>query len=294
MKKGKEYENFVFKIFSEFFKGFDVKADDYIMGNQSGIKRQIDVSIRGKLGNSEVFYIVQAKHKGQRKADMLILGEFSSVIRDVGASKGFLVCSSGFAKSNHRYARSQGIELMSVEDVRSKNWKADIKIPVVFVTYDINYQISVAMKMDIINEVMKQYGGFSIENEDKFNVSVNEGKTFIHINEYITDLVRDGKLDFNKKETINFKSLRLKKYPTVEFPSSSLTIDPQKKFYLKQLIPNEYRGIKDHLNDTFTPTTFEISDIPLAIDSTFIPISENDIPKDNAGFSIRIDLKPQV
>jgi hypothetical protein len=61
MKKGKKYEDFVYKIFSDFFKEFSLKQNDKIKGNKSGLNREIDVSIRGKVDNVDLLFIVQAK-----------------------------------------------------------------------------------------------------------------------------------------------------------------------------------------------------------------------------------------
>jgi hypothetical protein len=63
--------------------------------------REIDISISTDLGEEQLLYIVQCKDRAKRPADIVILGEFSSVIQDVGAAKGFLVCTSGFARTNH-------------------------------------------------------------------------------------------------------------------------------------------------------------------------------------------------
>jgi hypothetical protein len=46
-QQGEEYEKFVYEKLKRFFPDFDVTHDDQIEGRQSGLKRQIDVSIRG-------------------------------------------------------------------------------------------------------------------------------------------------------------------------------------------------------------------------------------------------------
>jgi Restriction endonuclease len=103
--------------------------NDKIMGRESGLEREIDVSIRTTVGDEELLYIVQCKDRAKRPADIVILGEFSAVIRDVGAAKGFLICTSGFAKSNYEYAQTLGIELFTVEDMKTDRWKAETQVP---------------------------------------------------------------------------------------------------------------------------------------------------------------------
>jgi hypothetical protein len=53
-------------------------------------------------------------------------------MHDVRASKGFLLCTSGFAASNHRYALRSGIELVTIEDVTSERWHVKVEIPVIY------------------------------------------------------------------------------------------------------------------------------------------------------------------
>lgn len=82
---GKAYERFVYDKFRRLFKDCTVTLNDKILGRESGLEREIDVSIRATVGSSRLLYIVQCKDRATRPADILILGEFSSVIKDVGA-----------------------------------------------------------------------------------------------------------------------------------------------------------------------------------------------------------------
>lgn len=128
-RKGGEFEQFVYEKAKRLFVDSVVKLNDKIVGQESGLEREIDVLIRTPLGDDEVLYTVSCKDRAKRPADIVILGEFSAVIRDVGAARGILICTSGFAKTNYQYARTLGIELFTVEDIRSKRWKVDIQVP---------------------------------------------------------------------------------------------------------------------------------------------------------------------
>lgn len=59
-------------------------------------------------------------------------------MKDVGAVKGFLICTSGFAKSNHTYARALAIELLTVEDMESDKWRPTIRIPLIYIKKTLN------------------------------------------------------------------------------------------------------------------------------------------------------------
>jgi hypothetical protein len=258
MKKGKEYENFVFKIFSEFFKDFLLIQNEKIKGNESGQLREIDISMRTKIEGTDLLFIVQAKDYEKHKADLNTIGTFSSVIKDVGASKGFLVCSSGFAKSNSAYARTLGIELLSVEDIESKKWKAVIEIPVIYVYYNLLYKLNHTTPGNVLMELFTSYHNFSLLPEDINNFSIDEGKTFLHINQHIVNLFNEKKISLEEKSKLIAEEVRVFKYAEFKFPSSVLEIVPEKKVFLKYILPDEYRGIRDHLNRTFIPTTLKI------------------------------------
>ena len=45
MKKGKEYEEFVYKKLKAFYPDFIVTLNDEIIGKESGNPRQIDISV---------------------------------------------------------------------------------------------------------------------------------------------------------------------------------------------------------------------------------------------------------
>jgi Restriction endonuclease len=104
-----------------------------------------------------MLYIIQCKDREKRPADIIILGEFSSVIRDVGAAKGFLICTSGFAKSNHKYAQSIGIELITVEDVLSDRWRADVQIPLIYVKKTLHYTLDGTITVNAALAVKKNW-----------------------------------------------------------------------------------------------------------------------------------------
>ncbi|MEP6756673.1 MAG: restriction endonuclease, partial [Chthonomonadales bacterium] len=128
MKKGARYEEFIYERLKQLFGTSNVTLRDKILGLESGILREIDVSIRIPDAAMEVLYIVQCKD-WKSKTDIKVLGEFSAVIQDVGASKGLLICSSGFAKTNRRYALTKGIELVTITDIESDSWTVSVTIP---------------------------------------------------------------------------------------------------------------------------------------------------------------------
>ena len=127
---GKFYEGTIFKIYKELEPHADVRINDMLEGRDTGIKRQIDVSVRAKIADHDILIIIQAKDHN-KAADVKIVGEFSSVIKDVGAQKGIIICKSGFTKSAITHAKNLKIDLLSVSDAITDNILINYKFPTV-------------------------------------------------------------------------------------------------------------------------------------------------------------------
>lgn len=123
-----EYEALAHKIVTELAPFATVTHDDHLVGRESEARRQIDISARWTAGDDKNLLIVQVKDY-KRKADVNTVGEFRSVIQDVGAQKGILICSGGFSKQARTYARNLGLLLWSLTDARSKKWAVELTVP---------------------------------------------------------------------------------------------------------------------------------------------------------------------
>jgi hypothetical protein len=106
--------------------------DDHLYGNDSETKRQIDVSIRWSDRGQEYLTIVQAKDWG-RRADIPAVGEFAQVVEDVRATRGVMVCRSGFTANAKTLARNKGIGLYNLHDAESRDWCLDLTIPLLWI-----------------------------------------------------------------------------------------------------------------------------------------------------------------
>src|SRR4051812_963460 len=96
-KKWREYEKMITRIYQELEPLAVVTHNDKIIGKDSKIERQIDVSIRTKVAGHEILIIVQAKDY-KSPPDVNVVGELATVIKDVGASKGILISNAGFTE----------------------------------------------------------------------------------------------------------------------------------------------------------------------------------------------------
>ncbi|MFM9839710.1 MAG: restriction endonuclease [Cyclobacteriaceae bacterium] len=134
MKPGKEYEVLIETLYKKLDPESIIKRNDKIYGYDSKIYREIDISIKHQFGPHEVLMIVQAKdHK--YPIDVNVIGEFSTVIKDVRANKGVLISPKGFTNAALTVAKSHNIDTLTGHDLNNPKWAIDLRMPVVLYTY---------------------------------------------------------------------------------------------------------------------------------------------------------------
>ncbi|MFD1770852.1 restriction endonuclease [Sphingobacterium suaedae] len=121
MKKGKQYELLIERLYNQIASNAIVTQNDSIYGSDSGDYRQIDVSIRYKIADIDHLIAIEVKDYNH-PAGINVVDGFASVIKDIGANKGVIVCSKGFSKMAQNKAKTLGIELLTVHSAENKNW----------------------------------------------------------------------------------------------------------------------------------------------------------------------------
>ncbi|WP_084010464.1 restriction endonuclease [Pseudofrankia sp. DC12] len=144
MEGWQDFERLAEQIYSELAPDAVVKWNDRIYGHESETKRQIDVSVRWADNDDSYLLIVQAKD-WSTPADVTAVGEFASVVRDVRASRGIMVCRSGFTETAKTYARNVGISLHNLHDARSRKWRHELTVPILWV--DLLPRARIAMRV---------------------------------------------------------------------------------------------------------------------------------------------------
>jgi hypothetical protein len=61
------------------------------------------------------------------------VGAFAAVVEDVDATRGVMVCRSGFSQSAKTFARNKGIGLYNLHDAESRDWCLELTIPLLWV-----------------------------------------------------------------------------------------------------------------------------------------------------------------
>lgn len=129
--KWKKFEELVADIQSVLVQeNFIVKANDKIIGVDSETLRQVDVSIRGKVGQIDLLIVLEAKDKNI-PVDIKGLEEFIGLAHDVRAHKAGMVSAKGFTKSAKTKAIKASIDMYTVLDTRDHEWQSVLKIPAI-------------------------------------------------------------------------------------------------------------------------------------------------------------------
>ncbi|THU41231.1 restriction endonuclease [Niastella caeni] len=119
MKEWRIFERLVALLTSdEYYDSFTVIPNARIKGHISQRKRQIDVLVDYRY-NTDLSkrIIIDAKNRS-RPVDIKEVEAFEGLMKDVGAQRGFIVCSNGYTKAAGRRAQDHiGIRLISPEQI---------------------------------------------------------------------------------------------------------------------------------------------------------------------------------
>jgi hypothetical protein len=117
----KRFEKLGARMLATLSPNAHVVYNDSIRGKLSQADRQIDVSIRSQRDGAEHLAIVQCRDYKQ-PLDVNAVGEFDSVIRDVGAASGIMISVHGWTQGAKTYARALNIDLLRLVDAENKIW----------------------------------------------------------------------------------------------------------------------------------------------------------------------------
>jgi hypothetical protein len=127
--KWKKFEELVAKIQTDLAGDAVVTPNDRIRG-KTGVLRQVDVSIRKKVGQFELLIVLDCKDHG-RPLDVKDVEEFMGLAQDVGAHKAGMVAANSFSEASKKRAQGAGIELYGVVDPGDHDWRSTLEIPAV-------------------------------------------------------------------------------------------------------------------------------------------------------------------
>ncbi len=110
----RKYERQIHKELASIFTECDFEFDDRIFGKHSKIDRQIDISIRGKIGGNKILGIIDCKYFST-KLDVKIVESFLGMIEDTKANFGLLITNNGYSLAAKNRANVKNLKLDIIE-----------------------------------------------------------------------------------------------------------------------------------------------------------------------------------
>jgi hypothetical protein len=128
-KKWERFESLVYEIQRD-FAGTDARVThkEYIMGADSKVEREIDISIRQQVAQFPILVVIDCKDYAD-PVDVKGVEEFAGLAKDVRANKGVLISSNGFTPAAIKVAKNQGIDTLCLIDSKGVDWKTYIALP---------------------------------------------------------------------------------------------------------------------------------------------------------------------
>jgi hypothetical protein len=121
--KWKRFEKLVYEIQKDFAGDAEVKLNDSILGVDSQTERQIDISVRRRVGQYSILIVIDCKDYAE-SIDVKDMEAFAGMVKDVRANKGAMIVSSGFTEAALTLARNHGIDTFLLVDTASVDWKS--------------------------------------------------------------------------------------------------------------------------------------------------------------------------
>ena len=127
--KWKRFEKLVYEI-QKSFSGTTASVihKDYILGVDSKVEREIDISIKQQVAQFPILVVIDCKDYAA-PVDVKSVEEFAGLADDVRANKGVMVSSNGFTPAAISVAKNKGIDTLCLIDSKGVDWKTFITVP---------------------------------------------------------------------------------------------------------------------------------------------------------------------
>lgn len=113
-----------------------VQWNEFLDG-RSGTRRQLDVTVRGRLGATDVLVVVECKDY-REKVGIEFVEAFIAKLEDVGGNKGVMVAKTGFTRDALARAERAGIVMAVLRPARDEDWEGYLR----------------SMRMEIVSRVV--------------------------------------------------------------------------------------------------------------------------------------------
>jgi hypothetical protein len=96
----------------------EIRSPDYITGKITKTRREVDVSLRSRVGSVDVLVIIECRDRGKSQ-DVTWIEQLASKREDVGADKAVAVSATGFSPGARNLARPKQVVLRSLEELEA-------------------------------------------------------------------------------------------------------------------------------------------------------------------------------
>lgn len=128
--KWRRFEKLVARVQKELAPTAVVTHDDQIQGYDSNEFRQIDITVKQKVGQYDMLVAIDCKDYAV-PVDIKDVEEFIGLIRDIRANKGVMVAANGFTSTANRVGEKAGLDLYRLVDTDAHDWQTYVSIPVI-------------------------------------------------------------------------------------------------------------------------------------------------------------------
>lgn len=128
-QKWRRFEEIVAQVQQELAPNATVTHDDKIMGHITETLRQVDVTVRQRIGQYDMLIAIDCKDY-KRAVNINEVDQFIRLIEDIKANKGVMVAASGFSNTAKRVGEKAGLNLYRLIDTEAHDWRTYVSIPV--------------------------------------------------------------------------------------------------------------------------------------------------------------------
>lgn len=150
----KRFEELVAEIQRKLAPRARVTTDVRRKGRNSGIERQIDVLLEGKLGQFDITIVIECKDY-KEPVGLEKMEAFITKVKDLEATKGAMIASKGFTAPAIAMASSAGIETYGVLDAENPPAAKFLSIPAAIRDLSIS-QFSIGFKWSPVDAIPLQ------------------------------------------------------------------------------------------------------------------------------------------
>lgn len=126
--KWKRFEDLVAHIQATLAPDALVERNVKMMG-RSGLERQIDICVRVKAGQFELFVVIDCKDYN-RKVDVNDVEAVMGLCQDVGANQSAIVTARGFSDGAMKRARDVKMNIYTLIDAEKHEWQTLVTVPI--------------------------------------------------------------------------------------------------------------------------------------------------------------------